>query len=67
MSAPVDVLELLRDPHYDLRSKDDFEAAAAAVAELVEAAQAELDAEDDNGAARERLAAALARVKGGAA
>ena len=36
---PLDVLALLRDPHYDLRPAADFEAAAAAVEELVEAAQ----------------------------
>lgn len=37
MSAAVDVLALLRDPHYDLRCAADFEAAATVVAELVSA------------------------------
>lgn len=39
MSAPVDVLAVLRDPHYDLRPADDFAACAEAVAELVEDAR----------------------------
>lgn len=38
MSAPIDVLAILRDPHYDLRSREEMLVAADAVAELIAAA-----------------------------
>jgi hypothetical protein len=38
-------------------------AARAALAELIDASEAELSAQDDNGVARERLAAAVANAK----
>lgn len=43
MSRPVDVLAVLRDPHYDLRPANDLAACAEAATALVEAAQGVLD------------------------
>lgn len=65
-AGPVDVLSNLVEYVEDFRQEPETEcrAALAAVAELVEAARAELSAEDDNGVARERLAAALAKFGG---
>lgn len=71
-TMPVDVLAVMdptiRDPHSgaEVGIDEEMAAARAAVAEMVEAARAELDAEDDNGTARERLAAALVKFGGAA-
>ena len=67
----INVLQLLRDPHFDLRSSDDFDAAAAATFELIGAAEQVLATNSidhsyaERQAARSRLRAALERVKGG--
>lgn len=65
-AAPVDVLALLSDPHYDLRPAADFAEARAAVAELVEAAHAIADEGCISASRIKNLRAALSKFGGAA-